>query len=640
MPRPGPHLLGRDGIVENGLKIAERPRAIARIEPGQSPLLEGERAERRAVRRQHLQRRHSFGGIETRAEQHDPLKCRELPIEVRNIPVAGQTRKRRRGGLVFSRLDPASRLGEPGQHRRDRQFGRDLGQRAGALDRIGLEKRGAHRVSGGLGGRLGARLAPFIGRGPADDQDKHGADQPAPPPQDTEEPVAAHFLADFVNEGIALVHAGSPKGQGRGIASARYGAKSDCHGTRRTIASAPDASMYCDGILILCAVSGRGAERNVPSRPMAPIDRRDLEWVMRVFPILTAIVVGVFLYVFVMERDTLRAIAGAEAADETVVETEAETASAVAVVAMRSEAREVESGIVLRGRTEANRRVEVRAQTTGLVISEPLRRGALVAEGDVLCELDPGNRPALLAEAEARLAEAEANNTASERLAERGYTAETTAIANRAALQSAQAAIDQARREIERLRIAAPFEGLLETDAAELGSLLQPGSECAAIIDLDPIKLVGFAPERSVEQIQPDATVGARLLNGKEFAGRVTFVSRSADPETRTFRVEAEVPNPDLAIRDGVTAEILVSLAGSSAHLLPQSALTLDDAGRLGVRVVESGAAMFMPVAVVRDTAEGVWVSGLPESADVIVVGQDFVTDGQPVSVTLREARP
>lgn len=361
---------------------------------------------------------------------------------------------------------------------------------------------------------------------------------------------------------------------------------------------------------------------------------------MRVFPILTAIVVGAFLYAFVMERDTLRAIAGAEALPEAAAEPEAEAAAAVAVVAMRSEAREVASGMVLRGRTEANRRVEVRAQTTGLVISEPLRRGAIVAEGDLLCELDPGNRPALLAEAEARLAEAEANSTASERLAERGYTAETTAIANRAALQSAQAGIDQARREIDRLRIVAPFEGLLEADTAELGALLQPGSECATIIDLDPIKLIGFAPERSVDQIEPGATVGARLLNGKEFTGRVTFVSRSADPATRTFRVEAEVPNTDLAIRDGATAEILVSLAGSAAHLLPQSALTLDDAGRLGVRVVEEGAAAFLPVEVVRDTAEGVWVSGLPESLDVIVVGQDFVTDGQPVTVSMRDPLP
>lgn len=360
---------------------------------------------------------------------------------------------------------------------------------------------------------------------------------------------------------------------------------------------------------------------------------------MRLFSILSAVLVGLFLYALVMERDTLRALAGAEleAAEADATQGEAAIQPAVAVVAVRSEASPVETGIVLRGRTEARREVVVRAETTGLVISEPLRRGTIVAAGDLLCRLDPGTRPAQLAEAQARLAEAEANNRASESLVERGFTSETAAIANRAALQAAQAAIDQAERELTRLEIHAPFGGLLDADTAELGALLQPGSECATIIDLDPIKLAGFAPERLVDQIETGARVGARLLNGEEFAGTVSFVSRSADDETRTFRVEAEVPNPDLAIRDGITAEILVSLEGRSGHLLPQSALTLDDAGRIGVRSVDGDRAAFLPVEVIRDTAEGVWVAGLPETLDVIVVGQDFVTEGQPIIATFEE---
>jgi len=366
---------------------------------------------------------------------------------------------------------------------------------------------------------------------------------------------------------------------------------------------------------------------------------------MRLGPVLTAIAVGAVMYAFVMERDTLRRLAGAEpvqAAAEAAPQPEAAAgtpaaAPTVAVVALRSEAQVVESGVVMRGRTEAQRRVEVRAETTGRVASEPLRRGAMVAEGDLLCEIDPGTRPAELAEAEARLQAAQANASASERLVERGYTAETTAIANRAALQAAQAGIDQARREIDRLRILAPFAGLLETDTAELGALLQPGSECATVIDLDPIKLIGYVPERLVDMVEVGAPVTARLLSGDTFTGQVTFVSRSADPDTRTFLVEASVPNPDLAIRDGVTAEIRVGLEGSAAHLLPLSALTLDDSGQLGVRSVTDEIAHFLPVTVVRDSVDGIWVAGLPEAVDVIIVGQDFVTEGQPVRVSYRE---
>ncbi len=360
---------------------------------------------------------------------------------------------------------------------------------------------------------------------------------------------------------------------------------------------------------------------------------------MRLFPMISALLVGIFLYVFVMDRDLLRAMAGAGDSEAAAVQEDAapQETPAVAVVARKSIARDIESGIVLRGRTEANRRVEVRSEITGLVVSEPLRRGTMVNKGDLLCQIDPGTRPAQLAEAQALYQEAEATNRASESLVERGFTAETVAIGNRAKLQSALAAIERAQSEIDRLQIFAPFGGLLESDTAEIGSLLQPGSECATIVDLDPIKLIGFVPERSVNQIVPGAKVGARLLTGQEFTGTVSFVAHSGDEVTRTFRVEADVPNPDLEIRDGITAEIFVSLDGTRGHLVPQSALTLNDDGELGLRTVDGETTRFVPVKVVRDSVEGVWVTGPDDEVGVIVVGQDFVTDGQAISVTWRE---
>ena len=97
------------------------------------------------------------------------------------------------------------------------------------------------------------------------------------------------------------------------------------------------------------------------------------------------------------------------------------------------------------------------------------------------------------------------------------------------------------------------------------------------------------------------------------------------------------MPNPDLSIRDGQTAEIAIQSDGEVAHLLPQSALTLNDDGALGVRLVRDSAAAFAPVSVLRDTTEGIWVAGLDREADIIVVGQEFVTEGVPVEVTYRE---
>ena len=129
----------------------------------------------------------------------------------------------------------------------------------------------------------------------------------------------------------------------------------------------------------------------------------------------------------------------------------------------------------------------------------------------------------------------------------------------------------------------APFSGILETDTAELGTLLQPGALCAKIIQLDPIKVVGFVPETELNRVNKGSIAKANLINGQEITGEVSFISRSADQTTRTFRVEIEADNKDLSISKGQTAEILIASDGTQAHLLPQSALTLNDDGALGV---------------------------------------------------------
>lgn len=359
---------------------------------------------------------------------------------------------------------------------------------------------------------------------------------------------------------------------------------------------------------------------------------------MRIGPILTAIIVSVMVYLFVMERETLLAIAGADApeAADAVAAEEVERAP-VLVQAIHSEAQPVDSGLVLRGRTEAFRLLDVKSETSGQIISQPLRKGLLVEEGELLCQLDPGTKQAALSEAKARLAEARANKQVSQELVKKGFASETDLLSREAALESAQAAVIRAEKEISHLRITAPFSGLLESDTAEFGELMQTGAICARVIALDPIKLVGFANEEQIVKLNVGTPAGARLISGQQVAGQVTFLSRSADTQTRTYRVEITAPNPKLEIRDGATAEIYVSLNGETGHLLPQSALTLDDAGRLGVRTVADGIAGFMPVTILQDVREGVWVSGLPEKVDVIVVGQEYVTDGRAVTASFKE---
>lgn len=384
---------------------------------------------------------------------------------------------------------------------------------------------------------------------------------------------------------------------------------------------------------------------------------------MRILPPLTALAVAASLYVAVFEREQISALVVQAAGDTSTADagaaTDAATATApaddsaaISVVALRSAAQPFQNAVLARGRTEAARHVDVRAETSGLVLSEPLRRGAFVTKDQVLCQLAPGTRAAQadeararLAEARARLTEAEVNADAATRLSEGGFATETRRVgaeaslqAARAGIQAAEAAVASAEAEIDRLTITAPFEGLLESDAAELGSLLQPGGACATVIQLDPIKIVGFVPEADVDRVVVGAIAGARLVSGREVAGRVTFLSRAADDATRTFRVELTVPNADLSIRDGQTAEILIQTEATLAHLVPASALTLDDRGTLGLRLVADGqSAQFQPVTILRDSTQGVLVTGLPDRADIIIVGQEYVSDGTPLTVTFKD---
>ncbi|ETW13137.1 efflux transporter, RND family, MFP subunit [Roseivivax marinus] len=432
---------------------------------------------------------------------------------------------------------------------------------------------------------------------------------------------------------------------------------------------------------------------------------------MRLFPILLAVLVAAILYAVVIERDRVTEIlaglrpAPTETAEdatasepETAAPEAADTAAtpadgAIRVMAMESAAREIDSAVILRGETEALRQVDVMVETTGKVVSAPLRKGARVSEGDTLCELDAGTRQisleeaqaalaearafvpeaesrvpeaeARVAEAEAALAEAQINETAATTLSGSGYASDTRVASSRAAVRSAEAAISSAQAgleaarsglesaqarirsaeagvaraedEIAKLVITAPFDGLLETDTAELGALLQSGGmggdPCATVLQLDPIKLVGYAPETDVARVSPGAAARAQLADGTAVAGEVSFVSRSADPTTRTFRIEVTVPNDDLELSAGQTAEIAIESAGVQAHLLPQSALTLNDDGAMGVRTIDADrTARFVAVEIVRDTAQGLWVTGLPEAADVITLGQEYVTDGVPVA--------
>jgi multidrug efflux system membrane fusion protein len=188
--------------------------------------------------------------------------------------------------------------------------------------------------------------------------------------------------------------------------------------------------------------------------------------------------------------------------------------------------------------------------------------------------------------------------------------------------------------ELNRTEVKAPFDGYIE-DIVKPGNLLERGQLCATIIELNPITFIAEVPENSIKDVREGQNVNISLVTGDNIQGKLTFVSKSASVATRTFRVEAEIANPSGIVRDGISGTLVIDTDPVLAHKISPSILLLADDGELGVKTVNSeNMVEFFPVQIIQDTEEGIWVAGLPDFSNIIVLGQGFVETGQIVSVT------
>ncbi|MEX0838530.1 MAG: efflux RND transporter periplasmic adaptor subunit [Parvibaculum sp.] len=291
-----------------------------------------------------------------------------------------------------------------------------------------------------------------------------------------------------------------------------------------------------------------------------------------------------------------------------------------------------QGAVAIRGRTAAKRAVEVRAETQGTVAELPVEKGERVKAGDVLCGINLDARDAQLAEAKAVARQRQLEYDASRQLAEKGWRAPTVAAASRAAHDAAQARLKQMQIEVSQTKIVAPFDGVFDDRRVEVGDYLRIGDVCGLVVELDPLLVIGQVAEDRVGMLKIGLPGRARLITGETVSGTVSFVAKTADPATRTFRVELEVPNPEFKMRAGITAEIVVPGEEVQAHRIPSSVISLDDKGVIGVRTVDKdGRVRFDAVQLVDDTPDGIWVSGLPQTVKLITVGQDYVIEGQKV---------
>jgi multidrug efflux system membrane fusion protein len=298
--------------------------------------------------------------------------------------------------------------------------------------------------------------------------------------------------------------------------------------------------------------------------------------------------------------------------------------------------------ITARGRTAPDKAVTVRSGTAGVVVAAPVREGTFVRQGTLLCGLEVEARSARVREAEALRDSARIDFEAAATLAAQGLTPANREAAARAQLDAAEAAVNSARVELARTQIRAPFDGVFERRLAEAGDYLSPGAACGLLVDLDPVIVAADVTDAEAGLLAPGMEASARLADGREFPATLRFVSQAASEQTRTFLIEAALETGEARVAAGVTASLSIPTGPVRATRVPRSLLTLSDSGQLGVRhLVDDDRVAFQAVTVIDEGPDGIWVTGLPETARLIAMGQDYLADGVPVRPVMQGgARP
>ena len=248
------------------------------------------------------------------------------------------------------------------------------------------------------------------------------------------------------------------------------------------------------------------------------------------------------------------------------------------------------------------------------------------------------DRESRVAEAQGRVNQRQIEYTAARKLAKEGFNSKVRVAQALADLKSAKAALSDAQSEFSKVAMTAPFDGIIAVQSIEAGDYVSTSDPVFTIVNLDPIEFVGFVSENRVQSLEVNKPATIEFLNGKKLDGKVSYVAPAADPQTRTFRVVMSADNTDLKIKEGLTAKIYIPAAQKTAYKISPSILSLDDAGRIGVKIVDDqDTTQFIPVKILADKSDAMWIeptstnTNLPTKTRFITVGQDFVGINQKV---------
>lgn len=306
------------------------------------------------------------------------------------------------------------------------------------------------------------------------------------------------------------------------------------------------------------------------------------------------------------------------------------------VEAISSQSFFTQEELTLIGKTNPIRTVNLKAETSGKIISLPATKGTLLEKNTCIALLDQRDKIIVLKKTQALLDQKIMEHDASLKLFEKGYESNNRYIGAQLALQDAQTQHKKAELDIEYTYIKAPFKGFLNTRIVEEGDFVEIGSSIGTLVENDPMLATGYVVDTQVNWIELGMPAYITIDNHKA-DGHVCYIAKDSAPSTRTYKVEVQFDNPNFSIPAGANATIVIPYQETKAHTTSHSALCLDDEGNIGVKSVNAeGVVAFNKIEIIKSNESTIWIKGLPDTITLITQGQGFVKEGQHVTVTLK----
>jgi len=292
--------------------------------------------------------------------------------------------------------------------------------------------------------------------------------------------------------------------------------------------------------------------------------------------------------------------------------------------------------IKLRGFSEASRIVILKSQVDGRISTKQFKKGNFYKAGTQLLLIDPEDKIAKVKEMEALLNQRKKEYEVSESLFKKGFRSEVKLSQSRTNFENALALFEKSQVALNNTKVTMPFDSAIEESYVELGDYLKKGDSIAKVVDLSPLFIETSANEKQIKDILVNQKAKVNIV-GKEITGLVNYISKTSDPNTRNFKIQVKIENDDYKILSGLSSEIEIQGPKQNAYLVPSSLVTLNNIGKIGIKIIENQIVKFIPIEILSDTGNGYWIDSKELSANnyisIITQGQDFTIDGEKVTV-------